>query len=101
MFLYYGTPLTFNMILFVKRTQVSTYFGIFKGCIRAADYHPIMIIEPLYDKTNEINYAPTEDSDQTGRIRVLSVRSMSSKWPFVAFLVRTVKTLIRMCGCSG
>ena len=36
--------------------------------LRAADYHPIKIIEPIYDKTNEINYAPIEDSDQTGQI---------------------------------
>ena len=59
----------------VKSTQVSAYFGI----LIAADYHPIKIIEPLYDKTNEINYAPIEDSDQTGQIRVLAVRSMGSK----------------------
>ena len=47
--------------------------------LRAADYNPIKITEPLYDKTNENNYAPIEDSDQTGRIRVLAVRSMGSK----------------------
>ena len=45
----------------------------------SSDYYPIKITEPLYDKTNENNYAPIEDSDRTGRIRVLAVRSMGSK----------------------
>ena len=47
--------------------------------LRAADCHPIKITEPLYDETNENNYARIEDSDQTGRIRVLAVRSIGSK----------------------
>ena len=41
--------------------------------------YPIKITEPLYDKTNENNYVPIKDSDQTGWIRVLAVRSMGSK----------------------
>ena len=69
--------------------------------LRAADYHPIKITEPLYNKTNENHYAPIEYSDQTEPIRVLAVRSLGSKCPFIAFFVRTVKTLIRVGGCSG
>ena len=56
-----------------------TALPISRFILRAADYYPIKITEPLYDKTNEKNYAPIEDSDQTGRIRVLAVRSMGSK----------------------
>ena len=69
-----------------------TAYTISRFILRAADYYPINITEPLYDKTNENNYVPIEDSDQTGRIRVLAVRSMGSKRPFIAFFVRTVKT---------
>ena len=63
------------MILRLLNEHKSAHILVF---LRAADYHQIKI-EPLYDKTNEINYAPIEDSDQTKRIRVLAVRSMGSK----------------------
>ena len=47
------------------------------------------------------SYGMLQHRDQTGRIRVLAVRSMGSKLPFVAFFVQTVKTLIRVGGCSA
>ena len=39
-----------------------TAYSISRFILRAADYHPIKITEPLYDKTNENNYAPIEEA---------------------------------------
>ena len=60
-------------------SDLHEYTAISRFILRVADYYPFKITEPLYDKTNENNYAPIEDSDQSGRIKVLAVRSMGSK----------------------
>ena len=60
-------------------------------------------IEPRYDKTNKMIYAPSEDSDQHGhppsliRLRCRPEAKLGLKLP----IERTVKTLIRLGGCPG
>ena len=48
-------------------------------------------IEPPHDKTNNMTYAPSEDSVQTGRIRVFSVR-LKKHW-VLSYLLSTLRRL--------
>ena len=79
MFLYYGTPWTFNITLRLLKEHQSAHISVFFThwrILRAADYHPIKIIEPLYDKTNEINYTPIEPRIRLGG----SESSLCAQW---------------------
>ena len=84
--LYYGTSCALNRLIhfqvyFLKELLITFFLSIVTESIKfrsSSHYHLIKITEPLYDKTNENNYAPIKDLDQTGRIRVLAVHSMGS-----------------------
>ena len=59
--------------------------------------------EPLHDKTNKMACAPSEYSDQPGHPpSLISLRCPheESLGPYLP-IERTVKTLIRLGGCSG
>ena len=60
----------------------------------------IVIFRISRDKTNGITVAPREHSTQTGH---LLKSSLCAIWVAKdhSFFVRTVKTLVRLCGCAG
>ena len=60
-----------------------------------------MIIEPEHDKSNKMNCAPSEESDQPGHSTKSDQHLRWTLYGTHCFFVRAANTIIRLGGCPG